>query len=116
MSAGGSRRSTLRCRLARAAGVTVAVAALVTVAGPARAGLIAAGTALMAVLVGWLRWEARFVDRPPAVALRAEVVARPVEVLAERPAIGTDAHRAYAHALHAVMGAYLAELDREAQR
>jgi hypothetical protein len=94
----------------------VAVTAVVTLAGPVRAGLLAAGVALVVALVRWLRWESRFDDRAPAVALRAEVVARPVDLLGERHAMGTDAHRAYAHALHAVTGAYLAELDREAQR
>ena len=94
----------------------MAVAAAVLLAGPVRAGLLAAGAGLVAALVRWLRCEVRFDDRAPAVALRAEVVARPVELVADRPAMGTDAHRAYAHALHAVTGAYLAELDREAQR
>ena len=96
-----------------------AAAALVVAAGPARAGLMAGAAGL-----GWVLWRLPRLERQlfgsqarPGGPLQPEVWL-PDET--RPPAVGAgeraEAHRAYAHALHALTAAYLAECEREAQR
>ena len=106
-----------RHRPARLAGVVLLSTVLVVAAGPARAALLAAGTAVVWLVVRLPRLEARLFDSHRATTSPE----RPVVVAGPRwpaggPPVGHEAHRAYARALHAVTGAYLAELEREAQR
>ena len=97
--------------------MAVALAVLVLTAGPARVALLAAGAALVWLVVRLPRLEAWLFDSGPAATSpeRPVVVAGPSRP-ASGPPVGHEAHRAYARALHAVTGAYLAELEREAQR
>jgi hypothetical protein len=114
----GRKRAGQR-RLSRLGAPTAAITGLAVVAGAPRAVLLVAAGAMVWGLVRWPRLEARvFGPRSRSrVPVRAEVWARPV---APSPArgdrLGAEAHRAYARALHAVTGAYLAECEREAGR
>jgi hypothetical protein len=88
------------------------------VSGAPRAGLLVVGGAMAWGLVRWPRIEDRLF-RPrgrAAVPVRAEVWSRPVAPPTGGAGLGAEAHRAYAQALHAVTGAYLAECEREAQQ
>ena len=107
-----------RRRLSRFGAVLAAVAGLVVAVGAARAALLTLGVALLWGLLRWSRLEARL-SRPPsrrAVVVRPEVWASPVRPPAGGAGLGSEAHRAYAQALHAVTGAYLAECEREVQQ
>jgi hypothetical protein len=107
-----------RRRGARLGAAVVAMAGLVVAAGALRAALLVAAAAMMWGLVRWPRVEAR-VFRPrlrQAVPVRPELWVRRVGPPAGGPGMGSEAHRAYARALYAVTGAYLAECEREAGR
>ena len=107
-----------RRRIARACAVLAALAVLVATVGLARAGLLATGAGITVLVVRLLRLEGT-VSRPQqrsAVPVRPEVWTRPVAPPATSHAPRAEAHRAYAHALHAVTAAYLAECEREVQR
>ena len=51
-----------------------------------------------------------------AVEQHAEVWAPPSDAPASDAGLGPEGHRAFAQALHALTGAYLAECEREAER
>lgn len=106
-----------RRRPASLVGVVLVSTVLVVAAGPARAALLAVGTAVVWLVVRLPRLEAGLFDsgRVTTSPERPVVVAGPGWPAAG-PAVGHEAHRAYARALHAVTGAYLAELEREVQR
>ncbi len=107
-----------RRRIARAGVGLTALAVLVATVGPARAGLLATGAGITVLVVRLLRLEGP-VSRPQqrsAVPVRPEVWTRPVAPPATSHTPRAEAHRAYAHALHAVTAAYLAECEREVQR
>jgi hypothetical protein len=100
--------------------VSAAIAGLVVAVGAARATLLIVAVAMAWGLVRWPRIEDRlFRPRPrgrAVVPVRAEVWSRPVAPPTGGVGLGAEGHRAYAEALHAVTGAYLAECEREAQR
>jgi hypothetical protein len=108
------RSCGVRCVLRWCASVA-ALVGLVAVVGALRAALLVLGAVLVWAVARWLRWEAGTAGpkRRPTV-VRPAVWTRPVA----RPAdgLGSEGHRAYARALHAVTGAYLAECEREAGR
>lgn len=107
-----------RRRLVQAGATAAAVAALAGAVGAARAVLVVVAAAMFLAVARWPRLEARvFRTRPTrAVPAASEVWARPVARRTGTPGLGAEGHRAYAQALHAVTGAYLAECDREASR
>jgi hypothetical protein len=108
-----------RRRLVRLSAVSAATAGLVVVVGAPRVTLLVVAVAMVWGLVRWPRIEDRlFRPRPgcAVVPVRAEVWSRPVVPPGGGVGFGVEVHRAYAQALHAVTGAYLAECEREAQR
>lgn len=109
--AGGRRLPRLGAGLAVLVGVVV-------VGGAARVTLLVAAGVLCLAVVRWPRWDARlFQPRSSGpVIVRPEVMpTKPVAPI-DGQRLGAEAHRAYAHALHAVAGAYLAECEREVER
>ena len=104
-------------RLVRLGAATAAITGLVAVAGVPRAVLLVAASALVWGLMRWPRLDARVFGQRPCsrVPVGAEVWAHPV-ASPGGDRLGPEAHRAYARALHAVTGAYLAECEREAGR
>lgn len=98
----------------------MAIVVLVVVTGLARAALLVgfAGMCVVLVQLPRLGEPASSAGHRVAVRVRPEVLTGP-----ERPrgaesevGLGVEGHRAYAQALHAVTGAYLAECEREAGR
>lgn len=114
MTAAGARRWVQRVvRLSAAVGVVAAVALM---PGAAVAGAAAVVGALVWVLWRWERWGGRVVEPSRAVELRSQVWVPPSDPQASEAGLGPEGHRAFAQALHALTGAYLAECEREAER
>lgn len=94
------------------------MAGLVIVTHPARAVLLTAFAGLILVVVQLPRLEERVFGPTarPAVPVRPEVITTTARPPSTNGGLGAEGHRAYARALHAVTGAYLAECERESQR
>jgi hypothetical protein len=100
-------------RLAAAAGLPVAVG--LTAGLASAAGITVLGVLALA-LWRWPRWEARVFEPTRAVELHSQVWVPPHDPHASDRGLGPEGHRAFAQALHALTGAYLAECEREAER
>lgn len=108
------RSGGVRCLL-RTCATVAALVGLVAAVGAVRASLLVLGAVLVSAVAWWLRWEARTAgpDRRPTVVRPAVWTRPPARAVG---GMGTEGHRAYARALHAVTGAYLTECEREAGR
>jgi hypothetical protein len=107
------RRARRLVRLSTLAGVPLAAA---LTAGPAVATAVVVLGTLVWGLWRWPRWEARLFEPARAVEPRSRVWAPPLAAPFCECDRRADGHRAFAQALHAVTGAYLAECEREAGR
>jgi hypothetical protein len=107
------RRARRVVRLSAAVGLPVTVALTF---GGAVAGAVVVLGALVWALGRWPRWEARVFEPSRAVELHSHVWAPPHDPRASDAGLGPEGHRAFAQALHALTGAYLAECEREAER
>lgn len=120
MTVQGPAGRRTRRRVTRLGATVVGLTGVVVATGVAKAFLLVGFAGLCLVLVRLPR-----LGTPPASArsraaipVQPEVLAGPgrQRVAESEAALGIEGHRAYARALHAVTGAYLAECEREAQR